>query len=953
MTSLPSSSIIPSRLRYYFRRLFFHLSIIFKNISSKKLNSLIVIFGLVFSLTSLFVSSIWIETNKSLISDQYIESLDYEMYITSYMPYRMNEIYEFVISDPLVSHVDYIYQTEALFNFEDKSPEYRFFPENNQEDPSNPISITSAILLPSSSIDRIGVNFNFEGNLSLRSNEILISDLEARELERIYNRSIVPGTTISLAVTKRIPYTDGGEVYLKYFDLNIYSNFTVAAIYTTNSARTILNKLLGGSGSSPSPLDDSIIFPLEAFSSSDLYTLERNGLLPKLLVKTRADKMRENGISQMVDSLAALRDRVTARFYFSNCILLDDEIQSMVDEYGRISKSFVLFIPSVIVSMLLVIVSSNITINQRREEVGILRVKGALPYQIILLFFSEFVVLSFISLVISFGLSIVLSGILTGPANFSLFYGYLQIPVSSIELNTITVLGIYLVSMFLKLYSFISQEVKESFIISTRGRKAINKSLFVLIFILLIVGFIFELLDFKESTDNYSRSFSSMILSVRLFLLFIGLCLISLYLVALILNFILIKIKPIYSLLLKKSSFFIHKNIQRPRKSFSSLTLFLLIASSLLSFTLALQTSLLKNIADEQYYLQGADLRIISHSTNISSFEEKIERIDGIEQAMGIYSTTAKIASLTIELFGVDPLKYLDIGRWIDVSFVNSSALEALQKLDSDPFGICISDYLAERLGFSIDQSIYISDFFGRASFLSFNISSLIRSAPGLGFAHGVNSKVGRYVEEYILLNKDILSNYLGVSNGTLFFASVSEPKKIESIKEQLLQLDEVVSVNPEKINPNYIGYFILQFVPDVWAILTISVTFILIISVVYIFMSTNYILQQRREEYALLLALGANPKKVRKMIFFELNIYILFTLFFGMFFGILSALCSLYFVKPLLITQEIIPLRLHVNSILLLLIIIVFLFTTLLSSLSIIKAQTKTDIINELRIEK
>ncbi|MHA1873247.1 MAG: FtsX-like permease family protein [Candidatus Heimdallarchaeaceae archaeon] len=952
MNSFPSSSS-SSRLRYYFKRILFHIKLIFKNISSKKLNSLIVIFGLVFSLTSLFVSSIWVETNKSLISDSYIDSLDYEMYVTSYMPYRMNEIYEFVISDPLVSQADYLYLTEALFNFEDKSPEYRFFPENNQEDPSNPISITSAILLPSSSINRIGVNFNLEGNLSLRSNEILISDFEAIELGHIYNCSIVPGITLNLAITKRIPYTDGGEVYLKYFDLNVYSNFTVAAIYSTNSARTILNKLLGGYGSSLSPLGDSIIFPLEAFSSSDLYTLERNGLLPKLLVKTRADKMRENGISQMVDSLAALRDRITARFYFSNCILLDDEIQSMVDEYGRISKSFVLFVPSIIVSMLLVIVSSNITINQRQEEVGILRVKGALPYQIILLFFSEFMFLSFISLIISFGLSILVSGILTGPSNFSFFYYYLQIPISNIELNTIAVLGIYLVSMFLKLYSFISQEVKESFIISTRGRQAINKSLFVFIFILLLLGFIFELIDFKKSTNSYSHSLTSMILSVRLFLLFIGLILLLLYLLSLTLNFALVKIKPVYSLLLKKSSFFIHKNIQRPRKSFSSLTLFFLIAFSLLSFSLALQTSLLKNINDEQYYLQGADLRIVSHSTNISSFEEKIEKIEGIEEAMGIYSATAKIASLTIELFGVEPLKYLEIGRWIDVSFVNYSASEALHKLVLDPFGICISDYMAERLGFSIDQSIYISDFFGRSSFLSFNISSLIHSAPGLGFAHGINSKVGRYVEEYILLNKEILSTFLGVSNGTLFLASVSDPKKVDSIKDQLLEFDEVVSVNPEKINPNYIGYFILQFIPDIWAMLAISVTFILIISVVYVFMSINHILQQRREEYALLLALGANPRNIRKMIFFELNIYIFVTLFLGILFGILSALSSLYFVKPLLITQEIIPLKLHVNFLLLLLIIVVFLFTTLSSSLSIIRAQTKTDIINELRIEK
>ena len=63
----------------------FNIRLIFKNISNRKRSTLIVILGLIFSLSVLYTASIWTHTSEKIIADDYIETLDYEMYITSFL----------------------------------------------------------------------------------------------------------------------------------------------------------------------------------------------------------------------------------------------------------------------------------------------------------------------------------------------------------------------------------------------------------------------------------------------------------------------------------------------------------------------------------------------------------------------------------------------------------------------------------------------------------------------------------------------------------------------------------------------------------------------------------------------------------------------------------------------------------------------------------------------------
>ncbi len=119
-----------------FNILSFNLQLIFKNIRNRKRSTVIIILGLTFSLSILYTASIWSLTSQKIIADDYVESLDYEMYVESWQDdiELYNHMYNFTTEDPLVEQVDWIYPAIALFNYEDKEDTYRWFPEDNQED---------------------------------------------------------------------------------------------------------------------------------------------------------------------------------------------------------------------------------------------------------------------------------------------------------------------------------------------------------------------------------------------------------------------------------------------------------------------------------------------------------------------------------------------------------------------------------------------------------------------------------------------------------------------------------------------------------------------------------------------------------------------------------------------------------------------------------------------------
>ncbi|MHA1201624.1 MAG: FtsX-like permease family protein [Candidatus Heimdallarchaeaceae archaeon] len=945
-----------------FHGFLFNLRLILKNIRNKKRSTVIIIVGLVFSMSILFTSSIWTNTSQKIIADDYIETLDYEMFISTFLINAMDEVYEFVFYDPLVKQVDWIFPTVALFNYEDKGPLYRWYPEENQENATNPLSLSSAFVVSSRSIDRIKLNLEIEGNATLNSGEILVSYTQAKQLEKVYNETISPGYVLNVAITRRIPNTDEGEHTMQYYDIEetSYENYTISGIYNYVGHNSIIERLVGGGVAGAGGIIlDSILFPAEDMTGVDLFVMDSNGLLPRLLVKTNAQLLREGGITQMPDNLLALKERIEIRFYHSFCYILSQEIQTMADEYRRAFSATSLFLPTIVSAIFLTVLSTQITIKRRREEIAFLRSRGAASSQIIGLFFGEFVLISSVSLVLSIGFGILISALVPSFGHggffsttlFVRYFQYLEISPYEIEIFAVLVLGIYLGVTLINVISYVRKDIQESFLITRKGQQIVSLSMKIAAFALIIAGFVFLYLDYVTiAKQSYTFGFNLISASSKTLYAFIGVIFFGCYFTAIGINYLLKNIEGIYKRIFKRRNFFIFRNIKRSRKSLTDLTFFLVLMVCLLSSFIMIRSTTINNIKAEDAYRNGADIRIQSIlPVNISEYEEMIDSIPGIEKSLGFYSIIASIGYQNVEIFGINPTDYANIGRWLDESFSESDAVDALADLGANQTGIILSKYTSERLGFSVGRTMFVTDFRGGPFYMRFNVSAIINSAPGLGIAHGHDPKMNRITSEWALVNEELFTD-LGGENGTLFLVDVSDGADVEEISDQIKALNPLFIVNPEKINPDYIGYFITDYIPPITVILLIGAIFIDIIAIVYVVISTEFILEQRRREYAVLMALGGRQSNIRRQLIYEISLFILVTIIVGIPLGVITTLMGLSFLKPLLMSQEVVVMTLHIDVVALLIMIVTLIIAAVLGIIPPIRKQMKYEIVHELR---
>ncbi|MHA1199178.1 MAG: ABC transporter permease [Candidatus Heimdallarchaeaceae archaeon] len=941
----------------------FNIKLIWKNIVNRRRSITIIILGLVFSMSILFTASIWSTTSQKIIADDYLQTLDYEMYVSTFLPNVMQPVFTYVLDDPLVEDVHWYYPTVALFNFEGKADNYTWYPEDQQDDLNDPLSISAAHIVSSAAMERIKLNLEVEGDASLNQGEIMISTVQAEQLGVIYNKTISPGDEIDVAITRYIPNTDIGEHQMTYYDIDdtTFENFIISGIYTYVGKNTIIAKMLGGIGNTGGVLLDSIFFPKEDLRIEDLNIMDSNGLIPKLLVKVNGQELRAAGISDMPDTIYALKERIEFRYWHAFANILSQEIQAMADEYTRSFGSTVVFLPTIAISIILTILSTQMTIKKRKEEIAFLRSKGAVSGQIIMMFFGEFLLISTISLILSIGIGILLSGLIPSFGHdgffssefFSRYFSYLEISPYYIEIFTVLVLGIYLGITLYNVITFVRKDIHESQIMTKRGQQVIKTTVKIGSFVLILAGFIFIMIEyFRQVAGTSSFGFSTLSISIQALLVFICLLFFICYFIAMGINKLIMKLGGFYKVLFKKNSFMILKNLKRQRKNLTDLTFFLVLTICLLTTLVTLRSSAIHNGEIESDYRMGADLRIESLiPVNISYMEETLSQIEGIKNITGFQTIRALWGTMIqVEVFGVDPEKLLEIGRWTDTSFVNMTAEEGLMSLNETEKGLVLSSYLVRRLDLDLGAEIEVAGFTGSGETQILTITGVIESAPGLGISHGYDPKMSRETDDWVLLNKNVLTEELDAHNGTLLLASAEEGADLDQIKQEIESLFPLITVNPEQINPDYIGYFIDKYIPPVAVILLAGAIILNVIGVIYILISTDFILEQRRRENAVLLALGGNQTKVRGLLISEVSTFLAVTILVGGPLGIAATAFSLLFIKPLLVAEEVIPLVLHVDGLALFIILASLCLAALFGMIPIIRKQMKYEIVQELR---
>ena len=887
----------------------FYIDSAFKNIRNSKRQSLIYIIGIVIALSSIISLQLWSSTAEDLAANNFLYEQDYEIKITSYLTDEIPEIVSWLNNDPLVQSITELQYNIAFFNAEEKSIFYRFAPESSQENMSDPVSVTSLGLFPKESLERIKGQFDYDGDFDLELNEVLISEFEAVELERIYGYPIVPGIKINISIAKNSP--ELGQVQLLHAQLEHFYNITVRGIYRNIPTVSMLQKSF-----SPNFLKDSVIFLRENMNEDQMNQMLDNGLDPILMVKCNIDKLKEDGINEILPKLEDLVDRLKLRHVSSQSIVLTTPTAELELIYGLAQTSIIFSFPVVVVSIILSLFITNIVIEMRKHHIETLKDRGAQRGQIIGIILIEFLTLSLISIFIAIGISFILAGLIplvaSGSiswAGFSLFIRSVIFPYTLVFYISLAAILITSVFVIVKLLNIISNNLEE------KQRKIVDVAQKYAIYGALLIGIIVDVILLAVNGSNQNENIAGLSNytlehtqdSMNLFIEILVLIMLVSFLVAIASTTLLGKLKWFYQRFITKNYFFVSNTFKRSKNRLSSLLIILVILASVNIFSMNLYTTLLNNDNAEVYYNNGSDFRV--HTTYVDmGFSDNLTRVEGVREAMSVLSVEGKVTDKSVTVFGVDALKYLRIGRWESSPNDFYSMDYMLNNLNKTDRGIIISSKFAETINLTQNPFLTLRDLPNRSNSEVFEIIGVIDSAPGLGLAQGNNLELYQANDQFMLVNERIVTQDYGVSDASLFFAKIIPNFTISEVLDNINELDNIIDVNPEIINNQYIGKYISHFIPDVTSFVLIEIILVNIIGAIIIGSIMEFLLSQRKQNNAILYSIGNSNKNLAYMILSEILVIDTVAIFLALIIGVPFSLLSVNINSPIFTSHNIIP---------------------------------------------
>ncbi|NHJ86395.1 MAG: FtsX-like permease family protein [Asgard group archaeon] len=894
------------------------LSVAFRNILNHKRHMFIIIFGFVISISILLSINIWAQTSENLAITDFLESQDYQAYIISTHPEDLADIMDDLDNTTIVEDYDASFESAAIFNIGNKSSLYTCLPEDSQTS-SDPVSITNALICNQETLDRIEFVFKYEGNFTLGSDGILLSLHQKEELESIFHRDINIGDVLNLSIGKDVPRPETGEVTLESFKLTAFTNFTVKGIYTVQEGVSIIQSVADSTY-----LSDSIIFPFQNLSQSDISSMITNEVPYIILVRFDKNMLIADGLDTVVDKMYLFSEEIKSEYPYSYIFVMDAPILALINSYSRAAVSIVFMIPVILVGIILTVFTINIAFEYRQNEVALLRDRGADTIQILLIFIFEYVIVALIGIVVGIILSILFAALIPSFSDegfsreiFVKFIMNLNYSHSVSSLVSLAFLFLLITYTTIKIWWEISLKHRNAENGKSVQKKmerniflGINIGTVAIIIIALIIALV-ETLQRIHDTQNFTMS--STTISGYTFVLFCFLLVFVAQLVSfLINNRLLSRIKKFYRRLLFNDAFFLLNSFKRKDKKLSSMSFALVFASSIIVFSLISASSVALNQSIESDFKNGVDLRINTFPIDYQ-FKNNISQIDGVNEVLPVFKTTGAIAYDDYTVYGVDPVMYSRVGKWDDSCFPEGSSYSIFQDMESNHVSVIIGSKLSERLNLTIGDRIPITGLPGNVYSRIFEIVGILNSAPALGLTDGSNIEMSQPNDGIVLINQDYMINDLDITTSQLFLASILPGEDLQRIEEDVRGLLPNINVNPEQINAKFIGSFIDSYIPSVQTFFYIQLAATGLIIIVLMVMFTEFTLSQRTKEVAISISMGRSRKDISRLLLVEVIMIVLTSSIGGILLGILFTYSTFYLITPILTSHNIIPFTIEI----------------------------------------
>lgn len=558
----------------------------------------------------------------------------------------------------------------------------------------------------------------------------------------------------------------------------------------------------------------------------------------------------------------------------------------------------VLYIPAIILSIILINLGAELSLQERKYEISVLKAQGASPKQIRRMIFTEVLIIATIGEIIGIFLGILGAATVLSTYRFMVIdfstlaqaFSILKIKPWTIITTVVITVGILLITTVRKTNAFIRQEVAIAKTIE-REKKGWFKKIYgdVIFFTLGLVGVILTL----AADLNPDISYSFVVNLLQMFspiLLWYG----SAGVVSRLSTKVPEKLDKILVKMFKDIGSLLKGSLSRRHQNYPRMTVLLCLSVSLCIFSAIQGETGAAEIPRYSDAVIGGDMKVDILGTfqelspsDFTGFEDKIETV------IPIYYTMFRIGPRWINCFGIDLQSYGQWAFWHKDSIVGyPNWNEGLDILESDPLRNVAVDLSTSRY-LDIDTNPSFNFTIYNQTKYSANAAIIIDHAPGLSIDFDELSffnfgETGFYT---MIVDKEFMLAYAPFTNtiisAIIFLKEGVDPveenlsfefnSKFEWIVEAQSHAEEIeLTKAREGMSFGFPGLLTINFI--------ISLVGMVIGVSIFMFMIIN----QRKKEFAILIAEGASRKQLIKLVLTEVLSMAIFATLFGTFIGFL-----------------------------------------------------------------
>ncbi len=551
----------------------------------------------------------------------------------------------------------------------------------------------------------------------------------------------------------------------------------------------------------------------------------------------------------------------------------------------------ILYIPAIVLSIILISLGAELALQERKFEVSVLKAQGASPKQIRRMIFTEVFLIAVIGEVIGLLLGMLGAAMVLSTHRFMVIdFQSLVSALSSLNISTwniiVTVIitfGILFITTRKKTNAFIKQEVAVAKTID-KHKKGWFKTIYgdIIFFALGLVGVLLTVVEETNPAVSYTFVVELLQFFTPILLWYGGAAVVSRLSTKVPerLDKVLVKVFKDIGSLLKGS-------LSRRHQNFPRMTVLICLSVSLSVFAAIQGETGAAEIPRHADYYIGGDMRVdmigyyqdLSIS-NFTGFEDKIESV------IPIYYTPLQSGADMVHCYGADLTQYGEKALWHRDSIIDYPNWEkGLDTIQADPLrNVGIGRESARYLEIDDDPTFKLDLFNG--SEIEVEATIVIDHAPG-----GVKDEFAGFAGYAILVDKAFILNYAPFTH-TIVRAIINLKPGVDPIEENLsfqfnTKFDWVVDAQSYEEEIEFIasregmrfgfpGLLTINFIIAIVAIV-IGIT-------IFMFMIIN----QRKKEFAILIAEGASKKQLVKLVLTEVLSMAIFATGFGTLIGFL-----------------------------------------------------------------